>query len=300
MTESVRAGTQSRADLVALVVAGVSWGFSGTLGTLLNRSSGLPLLSVAGYRIAVGGLLIMLVIGVTRHVRLPRHRSGWTRVLVIGGCSAIYQLGFFAAIGHIGVALATLVAIGSAPIMVLIVDAALGRQLVTARLILTIAIALVGLVLLIGAPPTDITTAGLVKGALLALLAGAGFAGISLVGSRPEPDFHHSTGTALAFLLGGAVVLGFASTRGAVFFPPGPTSILLAIALGLIPTAVAYLAYLRGLRSHSSTTGVLVSLLEPITAATLAAVVLGERLTVPALAGAALLLGAVALTTTSR
>lgn len=300
MNAGVRAGTQGRADFVALVVAGVSWGFSGTLGTLLNRTSALPLLTVAGYRIAVGGVLILTVILLTRQIRLPHHRGGWTRVLVIAACSAVYQLGFFAAIGHIGVALATLVAIGSAPIMVLVVDAALGRQLVTGRLLLTIAVALVGLVLLVGAPPAGIDVPSLVRGALLALLAGAGFAGISLVGSRPEPDFHHSTGTALSFLIGGTIVLAFAATQGPILFAPTPQSILLAIALGLVPTAIAYLAYLRGLRSHSSTTGVLVSLLEPITATTLAATVLGERLTLPALAGAALLLGAVALTATSR
>ena len=52
----------------------------------------------------------------------------------------------------------------------------------------------------------------------------------------------------------------------------------LVLALGLVPSAVAYLSYFRGLRTQSSTTGSLVSLLEPLTATTLATVVLGERL----------------------
>ena len=67
------------------------------------------------------------------------------------------------------------------------------------------------------------------------------------------------------------------------------------VALGLIPSAIAYLAYLRGLRTQSSTTGVMVALLEPLTGAALAFLVLGERLSAGGLVGAALLLAAVVL-----
>lgn len=291
--------TRSRAGLGALVLAGVTWGTSGTLGTLLTRSSGLPMLAVGGYRIAVGGVLVLAFIVLTRQLRLPRRRSGWLRVLGIAGCSALYQAAFFSAIGSIGVAFATLVAIGSAPIMVLLVDAATGRHRVDLRLGATLAMALVGLILLVGAPPSGMATGALVRGVLLALLAGAGFAGISLIGARPEPDFQNLTGTALAFLLGGTGVLALAAASGPVTFSLTPRSVILMITLGLA-AAVAYLAYLQGLRTQSSTTGVLISLLEPLTAAIVAAIVLGEWLTVPALCGAGLLLGAVALTATGR
>ena len=72
---------------------------------------------------------------------------------------------------------------------------------------------------------------------------------------------------------------------------------MLVVALGLVPTAVSYLSYLRGLRTQSGTIGSLVALLEPVTATTLAALVLREWLTPPAALGAALLLSAVVLTT---
>ncbi|WP_432559075.1 DMT family transporter [Granulicoccus sp. GXG6511] len=284
--------------LGALVIAGIAWGSSGTLGTLLTRSSGLSLMAAGGYRIAVGGLLVAAFVLVTRQLRLPTRRAGWVRVFGIAGCSALYQVAFFTAIGSIGVALSTLVAIGSAPILVLLVDAATGRHRLDLRSVGTVAMALGGLVLLVGTPPLGVTPNALLGGVGLALLAGVGFAGISLLGGRPEPDFQNLTGTALAFLIGGVVVLLLASVVGPVTFTPTPRSLLLVVALGLVPTAVAYLAYLHGLRTHSSTTGVLVSLLEPLTAALLAAILLGEWLTTPALVGAALLLGAVTLTAT--
>ncbi|MDO5500630.1 MAG: DMT family transporter [Propionibacteriaceae bacterium] len=286
------------AGLGALVVAGIAWGSSGTLGTLLARSSGLPLLAIGGYRIAVGGLLVGAFILATRQLQLPRRRAGWLRVLAIAACSALYQVSFFTAIGLIGVALATLVAIGSAPIMVLVVDAATGRHRLGLRLLATLAMAVAGLVLLVGTPPSGVGADALLRGGVLALAAGSGFAGISLIGARPASDFQNLTGTALAFGIGGLGVLLIAASRGTVTFAPTPTAIGLVVALGLIPTAIAYLAYLQGLRTQSSTTGALVSLLEPLTAALLAALVLGERLTIPTLAGAALLLGAVALTAT--
>ena len=129
--------------------------------------------------------------------------------------------------------------------------------------------------------------------------ASASFATPSLLGARPEPDYHDATGTATAFLLGGAVVLAVAGLTGGLAFTPTPPAVGLVLALGLVPSAVAYLSYFRGLRTQSSTTGSLVSLLEPLTASTLATVVLGERLTPSAAVGAGLLLSAVALTATA-
>ena len=284
------------AGVAALVVAGVAWGTSGTLGTLLRSTSGLGFLAVAGYRILVGGLLLMLAVALTGRVRWPRRRSGWRRVAAMAACSAVYQFGFFSAVGLLGVSIATLVTVGSAPVMVLVVDLATGRQRLTRPLALALGFTAVGLALFMGAPPQGVPVADALWGAGLALVTGAAFAVISLLGARPVPDYHDATGSALAFLLGGLVVLGVATGAGqSVRFAPTPVSVALVVALGLIPSAIAYLAYLRGLRTQSSTTGVMVALLEPLTGAALAFLVLGERLSPAGLVGAALLLAAVVL-----
>ena len=214
----------------------------------------------------------------------------------MAACSAVYQFGFFSAVGLLGVSIATLVTVGSAPVMVLVVDLATGRQRLTRPLALALGFTAVGLALFMGAPPRGVAVADALWGAGLALLAGTAFAVISLLGARPVADYHDATGSALAFLLGGLVVLGVATGAGqSVWFAPAPSSVALVVALGLIPSAIAYLAYLRGLRTQSSTTGVMVALLEPLTGAALAFVVLGERLSAGGLVGAALLLAAVVL-----
>ena len=68
------------------------------------------------------------------------------------------------------------------------------------------------------------------------------------------------------------------------------------IALGTGPTAVAYTLYFRGLRSAAASTAALLTLLEPLTGAILAALLLGERLSATGIAGAALIATAVILT----
>lgn len=281
--------------LVWLVAAAVAWGTSGTIGVGLGAASGLALLPAGALRILVGGLILLVVALVARRFRPPRSSAGWTRVIAIGLASAAYQACFFSAIGFVGVSVATLVAIGSAPAMVLAVEATTGRHRLTPRLLASLALALVGLGMLAGSPPQDVSLMDALTGTILALGAGASFATISLVGAAPNPDFDVLTGTSLAFLLGGVLVLVLALATGPVTFAVGPASVALLIALGLVPTAFAYLSYLRGLSSTTGTTGSLVSLLEPITATTLAVLVLGEVLAPIAAAGAALLLVAVGL-----
>ena len=94
----------------------------------------------------------------------------------------------------------------------------------------------------------------------------------------PEPS-------ALALV---AAVLG-----GGLRFQPGLVSIGLLAALGIGPTAVAYTLYFRGLRKAPASTAALLSLIEPLTAAVLAALVLGDRLSATGIAGAVMLLAAV-------
>lgn len=281
-----------------LVVAGVAWGTSGTLGTLLNATAGVGFLSIAGYRIFVGGLILFATGVATRRLRFPRTRSGWLRVAAMAGCSIAYQLGFFSAVGLLGVSIATLITVGSAPVLVLAVDLATGRQRVSAPLAAALACTAVGLALFMGVPPSGVPLPDVLLGTGFALLAGASFALISLLGARPVADYHDLTGTSLAFLIGGAALFAAAAAVGQqVLFAPTPAAMAYVLALGLIPSAIAYLAYLRGLRSQTSTTGVMVALLEPITGSALAFLVLGERLSAAGLLGAVALLSAVWLST---
>ncbi|MGC2003503.1 EamA family transporter, partial [Trebonia sp.] len=152
-----------------------------------------------------------------------------------------------------------------------------------------------GLGLLVGLPSGGPGYAAVLASAGFALLAAAGFATLTLIGASPVPGLDDLTVTGFGFTFGGLVLLPFAAVSG-LAFRPGPAAIGLLIALGTGPTAAAYTLYFRGLRGAPAGTAALIALLEPLTATLLAALLLGDRLSLPGMAGAALLLAAVAAT----
>ena len=288
--------------LVYLITSGLLWGTGGLTGSLLSRVAGLSAMSVAACRLTAGGVLIVALLTVTGRPwsvgragrRWPVGRAAWTRIAVIGVLAALYQSCYFTAVALTSVALATLVTIGTAPVIVLGVYRVTGRR--SGRLAPVAAcLALTGLGLLVGLPSGFSETAVLAS-AGMAVLAAAGFAAVTLTGTRPVPGLDELTVTGFGFTIGGLILMPLAAALGGLSFRPGPEAVGLLIALGLGPTAVAYTLYFRGLRTAAASTAALLTLLEPLTGAILAAFVLGQRLSVTGMAGAATLVAAVIVT----
>jgi drug/metabolite transporter, DME family len=281
---------------LCLVLSGLLWGTGGLIGTLLGRAAGLSALSVAAYRLLAGGGLIVAFLTLTGS-RRPAGRAAWTRIAVIALLSAIFQSCYFAAISLTSVSLATLVTIGGTPVIVAVVEHARGRRALDRAGTITIALALAGLGLLVGRPGGGFSETAVLASAGLALLSAAGFAAVTLLGTSPVTGLDELTLNGFAFSLGGMALLPLAAILGGgVGFRPGLASAGLLAALGIGPTAVAYTLYFRGLRRASASTAALLSLIEPLTAAVLAALVLGNRLSATGIAGAIMLLGAVVRT----
>jgi DME family drug/metabolite transporter len=68
------------------------------------------------------------------------------------------------------------------------------------------------------------------------------------------------------------------------------------LALALVPTALAYTCYFRGLHQTSPAMGSVLALLEPLTAAVLAALLFGEQLGISGLVAGGVLGCAMVLT----
>ncbi|MEV4461945.1 EamA family transporter, partial [Microbispora sp. NPDC049633] len=112
----------SRSGPLAVVAAAVLWGTAGTVGTLASAGS-VPL---AAARLVLGGALLgALALIASRRARrtaygnAPGNAMGnpmrWA--LILGAVAvAAYQLCYFAAVGRTGVAIGTVVAIGSGPV----------------------------------------------------------------------------------------------------------------------------------------------------------------------------------------
>src|SRR5207302_1934811 len=112
----------------------------------------------------------------------------------------------------------------------------------------------------------------------------------------PVPGLDDLTVTGFGFTIGGLLLMPLAQLAGGIAFRPGAAAIGLLVALGTGPTAVAYTLFFRGLRTAAASTAARLALLEPLTGAVLAALLLGERLNATGIAGAAIIGAAVILT----
>jgi DME family drug/metabolite transporter len=281
------------------VLAGVAWGTGGLLGSLLGRETGLSPLAVAAYRLGLGGLLVLLAVGTTALLRgrTPlvgvAGRPALRRIGLLAVLAAAFQACYFTAVSLTSVGLATLVTIGTAPVVVVAVETLRGSA--RRGSLPVVVLALVGLGLVVGLPGSAPDPLAALAGAGAAVLAGSAFATMTLVGAVAVPGLDAMVATGASFVVGGLLLAVPAAVLGGPAVPTTPAGFGLLALFAVVPTALAYTAYFRGLAAGTSPgTGAVLALLEPLTAAVLAAVVLGERLGAVGLTGA-LLLGAAVL-----
>jgi drug/metabolite transporter, DME family len=242
---------------------------------------------VGATRILIGGALLALVAIARKRSSRPR----WDRQAVAAAVAgvAVYQLAFFAAVADTGVAVGTIVALGSAPTLAGLFEWIVDRRRPSTRWAAATALACAGVALLaLAGADADVSP----RGVALAVTAGGAYAVYTLAAKRLLSAGHAPEAVmAAAFGLGAIVLLPalLATTPTWLVHADG---IALALFLGTIPTAVAYLLFANGLRYLTASETATLTLAEPLTAAVLGAVVLSEQLSAPALAGAGLVLGA--------
>ncbi|WP_258571776.1 DMT family transporter [Actinomadura parmotrematis] len=272
------------ADVLA---AACLWGTTGTVRTFAPAAGSV---SVAAVRIVIGGVLLLALAACTARGgglrRLAARRRDLPLVALGAVMIAVYQAAFFAAAARTGVAVGTVVTIGSAPAFTGVLGLLARQAPVTARWAAATAGAVAGCALLAGGGQgagTDPLGVG------LALLSGLSYAVYA---------------TVAAALIGGGeddrAVVGALFGAAAVLFVPvlavAPPAwaltgagALVALYLGGVATGGAYLLFGRGLRTVSAATATTLTLAEPAVAAVLGTAVLHERLGAAALAGLALL-----------
>ena len=195
--------------------------------------------------------------------------------------AAAFQACYFTAVSLTSVGLATLVTIGTAPVVVVAVETLRGRARRSSLPV--VVLALLGLGLLVGLPTAAPDPLAALAGAAAAVVAGSAFATMTLVGAMAVPGLDVMVATGASFLVGGLLLAVPAATLGGPAFPTTLAGAGLLALFAVVPTALAYTAYFRGLAAGTPPrTGAVLALLEPLTAAVLAAIVLGERLGSPA------------------
>ena len=266
---------------VSVIVAGICFGTTGTSQTLYGK--GVNPLALGSARLFVGAIVLWLIsMKVHTAIRFPRKQL-WVCALGV----ASYQLAFFTAVHLTGVALATITALGSAPIFTGVLAWRLGHEKPSRVWITATGITTIGIIALNAHADKSQFDFG---GVLLALGAGAGFATFNVVGRKvlisdyPLSHFISRSFALAALLIFPLIFLGnmswLTSTKG----------IGLVLWLGIIATALAYTLYGFGLSHLKASNASTLVLAEPVTATILSVTVLHNRLSAVSWGGVVIVL----------
>ncbi|MCR2762563.1 DMT family transporter [Microbacterium sp. zg.B48] len=275
----------------AVLAAALLFGTTGT-SMALGPENTTPL-SVGAVRLVIGGtgLAAIAFVLARRHARHSPARPPrfGVRPLALMGltgfCLALYQPLFFLGTERNGVAVGTVVALGSAPILAGLLEWALTRRVPGGTWIMATALATVGVVLLGFGGEAGTTTGTDPLGLIGSVGAGATFAVIANV-QRGLLDQGWDPFTVVGSMGAGsavlsALVLPFVDLRWLATTP----GLVMALWLGIATISIAYVLFTWGLGGLTAATAATLTLGEPLTASVLGITVLGERLSVLAIAG---------------
>ncbi len=282
-----------RRGFLLVVAAALCWGTSGLSGRVVADRAGLSALDIAWYRLAIGTVALAAAWAVTARRRgpaVPVTRPVAVRLVLVGAGLAAYQFAYFSAVEQAGVSIATLVALGLAPLLIAVGGTLLGSGRPDRATTAALGVALGGLTLLVGVSAGAGTGTAVLLGALTATGSALGYAVVTLAGGGVPAGVP----VTLAGFAGGALLLTPVVLARGLTVPSDGVALAVLLYLGLVPSALAYGLFFTGVRTVPGAVVSIVTLLEPLTATLLATVFLGERLAPAAVAGGALLLAAVA------
>jgi DME family drug/metabolite transporter len=281
-----------------MVAAAVLFGTTGTAQAF--TPPGTDPLSVGAVRQVIGGSLL-LVIGVAWWLqrygaRLPRWsgKAGWA--LLGGACVMVFQATFFFGTRGNGVAVGTVIALGSSPLFAGLLDGVRGHR-PSPRWLAATGSAVIGIVLLAGALGRTVLEPVAV---LASLAAGAAYAGYAVAAATLVQQHVASLPATVAMIgtsgLIGAAILPFTDNS----WVAEPRGLGVALWLGGVTVVFSYLLMGSALRHLSASTAITLGLAEPLTAAILGVAVLGETLVPLQVAGVVLVLAGVMVAGTGR
>ena len=258
------------------------WGTTGTTQVLAPETA--HPIAIGATRLAVGGLFLLLIVLVKGNFNF----KGWSMktTLMASLCMALYQPLFFSAVSITGVAIGTVVAIGSAPIFSGLTEWIYLKIRPSKIWWTSTFLAILGcLMLFVNKESVLVDPVGIV----MALGAGLSFASYTLI-SRTLLEKHSTLSVVAVVFTLSAICLSpflFVFDMSWIMSFRG---VGVSLQLGIMSTGIAYLLFAKGLVHVSSSTAVTLSLVEPLTAALLGVFVLGESLTITSWFGIILLI----------
>ena len=256
-----------------VVAAGMCWGMTGTIQALAPENA--TSLTIGSARVFGAGSLLLIWILFRRRGILRGKKWDLTGILLAASGLTAYQFAFFSAVKLTGVAIGTMVAIGSAPVLAGILGRVFFKECLSSRWFISTLLAITGCFLLVTAGKSNFSSAS-VTGTILAFWAALSYAlegaGLRLIGARDPIETVSlisvaSAAMALPWLITGDISWIF-SLRGmiCIFF------------LSVLTTILPFSLFAKGIGKITLGKAYTLSLSEPMTAWMLSALLLGEKL----------------------
>ncbi|WP_404430032.1 EamA family transporter [Sutcliffiella horikoshii] len=265
-----------------ILFAAVLWGTTGTAQTFAPEAA--HPVAIGAARLAVGGVFLLMLVFLTGGLSLKKWPLQATFLAALS--MALFQPLFFTAVTITGVAIGTVVAIGSAPVLSGFLEWLFLKRRPSRIWWSSTFLSILGCLMLFLNKDSVVVDP---VGVLLALGAGLSFAVYAIVSRDLVGKFPSLSIVAVVFTLSAAFLAPFmfvfemswiADVRG--------WSIVLY--LGVMTTGVAYFLFGKGLTYVSSSTAVTLALAEPLTAALFGVFLLGENLNATSWVGMVLLM----------
>jgi DME family drug/metabolite transporter len=286
-------GDRRHAALAAACGAGVLWGTGALVVNLLIARHGFRPETISFWRFVVGACVLLAVFGRPALWHAVRGHFGW--LLAAGTCMALYVLCWFLGIERIGASIPTLIALCLPPVLVTIVAVLRGQERVDTPLVVVLVAALAGTALIVArdggcgaALPDGAMRAGVAFSVASAVL----YAAFTLVSGRLAQDLGAGPMTTCLTVVA-AVVMGLSGVYRPLAWPAEVAPEAWLLYLGVVTAALALLAFSWGAARLTPTALTVATLLEPLTAVALSALLLGEQFSIWQWLGGALLMGAI-------
>jgi drug/metabolite transporter (DMT)-like permease len=280
--------------------AGCLWGTFGVLTKTAYANTTLGPISLALYRlvfaIPILGLLVLVKrysVSVTRRELLLFVGFGFFSLTV-------FEAFYFTALAYTTIQHAAAL-LYTAPAFVAILSWIILKESLTRRKLLAVTLSIAGAFLVMGVIRGEpLFGSGTQIGDWLSVASGLAYSSWyifgKLLGKNRDPAVTALLGMCFGAVMLVPVVFGFEGLR----VPNSAIAWVLVAAVGIVPTAAAYLLYLTGLKYIEATKASVLAIMEPLTAAVLAFYLFHETLSYDSLLGFVLIISSIMLISMAR
>ncbi len=276
-----------------VLLAACLWGTNGTAEAL--APSGAQPVIIGTLRIALGGVVLLIFAAARGALRDRKRWAPWP-TLFAALAMAAYQLFFFAGVARTGVAIGTIVGIGSTPILAGPIGFLVRGERPSRCWVVATTLGVLGcaLLVLVG-EKVHVDLLGI----FLAICAGGSYAVFTTMSKGLIEEHAPEAVMAVTFCLGAVFVLPLLFTANLGWLRQS-SGILVILHLGVITAALAYILFAYGLKLIPVATAATLTLGEPLTAGLLGIFYLREPVTLYELVGILLIFMGLAVLSTER